>query len=36
VDRSATFGEIDDEEFKLLEVFANQAAIAIASLRPRA
>lgn len=34
VDRSATFGEIGDEEFRLLEVFANQAAIAIASLRP--
>jgi K+-sensing histidine kinase KdpD len=36
VDRSATFGEIGDEEFRLLEVFANQAAIAIAGLaRPR-
>ena len=36
VDRSATFGEIGDGEFRLLEVFANQAAIAIASLKPRA
>jgi hypothetical protein len=33
VDRSATFGEIGDEEFRLLEVFANQAAIAIAGLK---
>jgi hypothetical protein len=36
VDRSATSGEISDDEFRLLEVFANQAAIAIASLKPRA
>jgi hypothetical protein len=33
VDRSATLGEIGDEEMRLLEVFANQAAIAIAGLR---
>ena len=33
VDRGVTYGEIGDEEFRLLEVFANQAAIAIASLR---
>jgi GAF domain-containing protein len=36
VDRSATFGEIGDDEFRLLEVFANQAAIAIAGLKTRA
>ena len=36
VDRSTTYGEIGDEELRLLEVFANQAAIAIASLKPRA
>ena len=36
VDRGATFGEIGDEEFRLLEVFANQAAIAIAGLKTRA
>ena len=35
VDRSATFGEIGEEDFRLLEVFASQAAIAIASLRPQ-
>jgi hypothetical protein len=34
VDRGATSGEIGDEEFRMLEVFANQAAIAIAGLRP--
>jgi hypothetical protein len=33
VDRGATFGEIGDDEFRLLEVFANQAAIAIAGLK---
>ncbi len=33
VDRGATSGEISDEEFRMLEVFANQAAIAIASLK---
>jgi len=33
VDRSATCGEIDDDEFRLLQVFANNAAIAIAGLR---
>ncbi len=36
VDRGASCGEISDEEFRLLEVFANQAAIAIAGLRPPA
>ena len=33
VDRSLSYGEIQDEEFRLLQDFASQAAIAISALR---
>lgn len=35
VDRGASRGFIDSDEFRFLEAFAGQAAIAIASLKPR-